>query len=68
MPKTPEETPAEPDWITTQDAAKLLDVHPQTIRRMISAGVLTSRRRGLRQLEVRRAQVLATLEPQERAQ
>lgn len=51
------------EWISTKDAADLLEVTPPTVRSLIVRGELTAKRPGLRSLKVRRSEVLARLEP-----
>lgn len=52
-----------PDLIPTGEAARLLAVHPATVRRMIDAGQLRAIRVGSGHHRVSRAAVLAILEP-----
>ena len=58
----PDQPPA-PDLIPTGEAARLLAVHPATVRRMIEAGQLRAIRVGTGHRRVSRADVLAALEP-----
>ncbi|MGY4100498.1 hypothetical protein ACW2Q0_13230 [Nocardia sp. R16R-3T] len=52
------------DLISLRDAARVADdVHPTTIRRWISRGMLTAYRRGPRKLYVSRGEVAALVRP-----
>lgn len=51
------------EWISTKDAADLLDVTHPTVPEFDPPGELTAKRPGLRALKVRGSEVLARLEP-----
>lgn len=54
-------SPPPPEWVTTAEAAKLLGVSVQTIRRLGREDLIRSRRKGLKNLEYRREDVEARL-------
>jgi excisionase family DNA binding protein len=54
--------PIQPDYLTVQGAAALLDVHADTIRRMIRAGQLEAVKVG-RAIRIPRSALETALEP-----
>ncbi|MEZ5382896.1 MAG: helix-turn-helix domain-containing protein [Microthrixaceae bacterium] len=53
----------EPEWMTTTEAAATLDLSRPTVHRLIEAGELRYRQRGLRSIEILGEDVRARLEP-----
>lgn len=52
-----------PEWLTVEQAAEILDLHPKTIRRQLKNGDLPGRKFG-RQFRIPASALEATVEPQ----
>lgn len=53
----------EPEWMTTGQAAETLDLSRPTVHRLIEAGELRYRQRGLRSIEILGVDVRDRLKP-----